>query len=493
MAHRILTSFTALAAAFPLTIAAQTVVVGPGETLTRADLDAGVFNGQPFVLGPATRFIVEGGAIRSIRNGSMPFELRGSHVVLTDSALIDGFSDLANVDLRAADTTIEELFVSGQSSVLIERSDAEWIVVGGDVTFDMHQSIAEEIGAAALLGSSITGSTIQALRVAGPCTLIASSVNTMNVGAPVSAPIIIRESDISLLRGDGPIDGPHGASIEFDSGIIGSLRLEDGPVRAFRMRGGSIDGFMSVVGSGSAVPRQQIELLGGTIDTSLRVLGSPRLVVDGALVSNGIRDDLGFTRGVVTLRSGTVGIGLDTRNLTMTGGLVTSDVNVGGNAASIAGGRIEGRLRLPDAGVSWIAGGTFDGGLLIAGSVTVVIRASDASLDGTPIPLEPGQPITVTNTDGLALEATLNDGSPFELQLAGGPDFVGDDVRIVLLSGQPSCIADNDLDGDIDADDQTGFIGALLTADPACDQNGDGLCDPADFNAWIINANAGCG
>ena len=26
----------------------------------------------------------------------------------------------------------------------------------------------------------------------------------------------------------------------------------------------------------------------------------------------------------------------------------------------------------------------------------------------------------------------------------------------------------------------------------ACDQNGDDLCTPADFTAWIANFNAGC-
>jgi hypothetical protein len=60
-----------------------------------------------------------------------------------------------------------------------------------------------------------------------------------------------------------------------------------------------------------------------------------------------------------------------------------------------------------------------------------------------------------------------------------------------LLTLDP-CVADLDNDGDIDADDQALFIDVYQQNDPAADQNGDGLVNPADYNAWVFRAARGC-
>ncbi|MEO1534194.1 MAG: GC-type dockerin domain-anchored protein [Planctomycetota bacterium] len=54
------------------------------------------------------------------------------------------------------------------------------------------------------------------------------------------------------------------------------------------------------------------------------------------------------------------------------------------------------------------------------------------------------------------------------------------------------CLADTNGDGLVNPADFNAWVIAFNTQSPACDQNEDGLCNPADFNAWVINFNAGC-
>ncbi|MEO1534217.1 MAG: GC-type dockerin domain-anchored protein, partial [Planctomycetota bacterium] len=54
------------------------------------------------------------------------------------------------------------------------------------------------------------------------------------------------------------------------------------------------------------------------------------------------------------------------------------------------------------------------------------------------------------------------------------------------------CPADTNGDGVLNPADFNAWVIAFNNQSPACDQNGDGLCNPADFNAWVINFNNGC-
>ncbi|RMH31867.1 MAG: hypothetical protein D6692_00200 [Planctomycetota bacterium] len=71
-------------ALLPLVPAPAQVIVAPGETLTEADLNAGVFNGQPFTLAPGTIFDI-GGVLGPVGDPSAPptgrpFDFQGSTI-----------------------------------------------------------------------------------------------------------------------------------------------------------------------------------------------------------------------------------------------------------------------------------------------------------------------------------------------------------------------------------------------------------------------------
>ncbi|MEO0631625.1 MAG: GC-type dockerin domain-anchored protein, partial [Planctomycetota bacterium] len=81
----------------------------------------------------------------------------------------------------------------------------------------------------------------------------------------------------------------------------------------------------------------------------------------------------------------------------------------------------------------------------------------------------------------------------FDATLAG----VGFETSDLLVDGTirvpgNDCPADTNGDGVVNPADFNAWVIAFNTQSPACDQNGDGLCNPADFNAWVINFNAGC-
>ena len=54
----------------------------------------------------------------------------------------------------------------------------------------------------------------------------------------------------------------------------------------------------------------------------------------------------------------------------------------------------------------------------------------------------------------------------------------------------PACLADVNGDGVANPADFNAWVAAFASQAPGCDQNGDGLCNPADFNAWIVNFQA---
>ncbi|MEL6498139.1 MAG: GC-type dockerin domain-anchored protein [Planctomycetota bacterium] len=66
-------------------------------------------------------------------------------------------------------------------------------------------------------------------------------------------------------------------------------------------------------------------------------------------------------------------------------------------------------------------------------------------------------------------------------------------LDFILTETNEPCLPDTNGDGLLNPADFNAWIAAFNAQAPQCDQNSDGLCTPADFNAWIANFNAGCG
>ncbi|MEL6796650.1 MAG: hypothetical protein AAFO89_07475, partial [Planctomycetota bacterium] len=60
-----------------------------------------------------------------------------------------------------------------------------------------------------------------------------------------------------------------------------------------------------------------------------------------------------------------------------------------------------------------------------------------------------------------------------------------------LRTGDPTPCADSNGNGVVDPGDFNAWVIQFNTQGPGCDQNGDGQCTPADFNAWVLNFNSG--
>ena len=105
----------------------------------------------------------------------------------------------------------------------------------------------------------------------------------------------------------------------------------------------------------------------------------------------------------------------------------------------------------------------------------LVWGARDVS--GTSITMPPG--ILLGETDYAWTVVTY---SPWSYNISGPYFFTTEFV----------CLADVNMDGNLDSADFTAWIVAFNAGDAPADQNQDGLLDSTDFTAWIANFNAGC-
>ncbi len=114
--------------------------------------------------------------------------------------------------------------------------------------------------------------------------------------------------------------------------------------------------------------------------------------------------------------------------------------------------------------------------------------------------------VEVESSAGLVEVASVTQTGPgvFEVVLTGTGSRGADELIVRAIAGDrtvqlmPTLAvrvddpADLDGDGDRDGADLNAWILAYQAGDPVADQNFDGLVSPADFAAWILNANLGC-
>ncbi|MEL7483286.1 MAG: M12 family metallo-peptidase [Planctomycetota bacterium] len=153
---------------------------------------------------------------------------------------------------------------------------------------------------------------------------------------------------------------------------------------------------------------------------------------------------------------------------------------------------------------------------LVAGEAATITVDIDPGSEG---PLDPatailfygfdvaGQPqqfVPLVNTSGTMWQADLPGGACGQtasfyvtitsdsFETYNSPEDPTQPYTAAVKACEPLCIADTNGDGLLNPADFNAWVLAFNAGDPACDQNGDGLCNPGDFNAWVLNFNAGC-
>jgi len=311
----VLTATVACAAGF----ASAQVVVGNGQTLTRADLLAGEFNSVPFTLGPDLVIdINDGGALDSLTYSGGYFDFMG--------------------------TTIN--------------------VNAGGLAFDPSES--------------------------------ASTSFVMNLNMNVMPEALIGRMTARVLGGTNIT--MHGGDIRDHLFVHGGGWLGSGE---FHMLGGSIGRGVNVSNG------QRFTMAGGSIGDGLRVHNLASFNMSGGEIGDNFRIS---NQGFATISGGTVGDSLEI-----------------GAPGSMSGG----------SSFLTISGGSFGDAISVSGYMNdfgqvtpsyLSLHVTNLFLDGVRIELALNDPWLVTQRGGALLEATLADGSYFDLVLndsiIDGQDYV---------------------------------------------------------------------
>ncbi|TVS07707.1 MAG: hypothetical protein EA423_03465 [Phycisphaerales bacterium] len=334
MSVRILSAsrfLVAAALAASSSAASAQVVVGDGQTLTRADLLAGVFNGLPFTLGPNLVIDINaGGAMGNLSNPGWPpsFDLAGATVNVNRGGTIQSGPGFGGSHY------------SGNSTLNI---------------FD---------------GAAVGAAFVQGL----------------------TSPSLVSMPNMTMYGGE----------------VGDDMRMFGG---TFVMLGGSI-------GDGAGTDGTTFTMTGGTIGDRFTT-GTGFFLQPFAISGGIIGDELRIT-----------GWG------TISGGVVGADLMVDRLARlSISGGAFGSGIHVP-------AYDTGEG--IVGGTLNLLVTA--LLIDGTPITLTPGETLQVSQRGGALLEATLADGSPFEIVLNDtriqGQDHISSHARLtVMLVPAPNAAA----------------------------------------------------
>jgi hypothetical protein len=186
----------------------------------------------------------------------------------------------------------------------------------------------------------------------------------------------------------------------------------------------------------------RLNIEGGSVGISLATLNTEVNITGGA-----VGDHFGALSGTtVNITGGSVGEGFSAREgstVNISGGSVGSAFSAGeGSTVNIAGGSVERRFRAYSGSTVNITGGSFEGEFGARSGSTVNLFLLDALLDGVALDLMLGGTIEITQRDGLLLEATLADGTYFDLQLnptsLSGRDFVALDATLTVTRVVPA-------------------------------------------------------
>lgn len=269
-----------------------------------------------------------------------------------------------------------------------------------------------------------------------------------------------------------------GSRLQSSSGII-------------TMHGGSIgDGLYVVDG---LFHTGNFLMLGGSIGKSAAIFSTFELV-DGAVGDDLVKSGL----NPFEMSGGSVG---DNFHLTgpahQSGGSIGNSLVIGAYEA-IWGG--SGHLIISGGSIGnglSVGGFLGDEGVLVSGQLT--LHVTELSLDNAPVELTPNEPMLVTQRGRILLEATLADGSPFDLTLNAipveGQDYISEYalLHVIRVPSHNECVADVSGDGMVDLNDLNLVLTWFGHETDAGDADGNGVVDLDDLNIVLTAFGSVCG
>jgi len=175
-----------------------------------------------------------------------------------------------------------------------------------------------------------------------------------------------------------------------------------------------------------------ITISGGSVGERFEAFEST-VHVSGGIVGSGFEGN----RSEVHISGGIVGEGFEAFRSTVniSGGIVGKRFETFLGMVNVSGGSVGSGFEAT-AGVINISGGTIGDSFSALNGSTVNLFVSDISIDGTDLGLTLGETIEIEQRGGALLEATLADGSFFDLQLnssfVSGQDFVSSDATLTV-------------------------------------------------------------
>ncbi len=447
-----------------------TVNVNNGFRLTEADLNAGVFMGQPFTLSPSTVFEINaGGAIGPVGTTSplLPFSFAGSIVNINNNGLFDssssvpsvvsnvvlnvlqggaignGFTALSGSNITVSGGSLGGFFQAGDGSVVnITAGSIEGrftalnnstVNISGGVIADNFRSLAGSLvnisgGEFALhgtLSASIQDGLFGTDVFTG--TLADGTVFILSAESDLIEPFTITSNTVTLPQVDTtPIVVSTGAGPEKGLRPGQSLTLQgDALIRDhFAAVGATLNIEGGVVGDGLEVASSNVNITGGILTGRFNAFSGSTVNISNAASAGTVSAHNGSTVNisggdVQTVRSEPGGI------VNISGGVINSAVTTGmfdpifltGNL-NITGGQI-GNVFIGDDGHASISGGV-TGAVTVRPNGQLDVSGSEFMLDGNPI----SGGLHGLPTNGV-LTGTYADGTVFIFG-SGNDDIVGE-------------------------------------------------------------------
>lgn len=410
--------------------ASAQVQVNSGEVLTQADLEAGAFMGQMFTLGAGTTFeINDGGAMGPVGlfqfppDPSVPFDFAGSTVNINSGGFfLSDPSDTVNDD--------RSVVLNAEVNVLAGGS------IGDPLTMQGGAFGVGPGGALLVNGGSVPSGV--SLFGGGTLSLLTGSTGSVFIGNGCQAELAGGSAGF-VFAGDG------GMATISDATVTNFRASETGTVL---MTGGSAGHVCNAEFGGTVV------ISGGSV-ASLIVESGSHLTFSDGMIGALVVENIGSTGEI---SGGTIGNGSLVDNqaiVTMTGGAIGNGMSCYNDAVfEITGGTVGNDFR--NGSRVDIRGGSFGPGFNMLLFTTMNLYVLEASIDGAPVNLTEGVPMTITQRGGALLEVTLEDGSFLDFELNFGPnppftpgvDFFDDFSFLNLIRVAPPAICDGDANGD---------------------------------------------